>query len=323
MQPLQLFAHFYPEFDHFWQLEMDTRFTGHTGKMLQTFHEFGRKQPYKQSRERASWSYMTKVHGSYEEFAAGINLALEGGATVWGPMETGISGLVPFGSRPPFDDPTKDNFEWLAGEDADLLLFTFAFDITRIQTHDDWPFVDWRSGFDAKLTRLASFPAQGRASRALLEAAHVGQRELGLRLHSEATLPTFALWHGLKIVQVPHPKFSFPERDVDELDMIYNGGKPTDFKDGIAHGAAPYRAGAVRWYARPRTFDWASSLIEPVWRYWKNEDSKRVSHRHLTGRALSTNGHVPDQLPSFLKEVDGEVYAPNFMLHPRKTNHNP
>lgn len=322
MQPFQLFGHFYLEFDHFWQFEMDTRFIGHAGKMLKAYHEFGRKQPYKQSRERASWSFIPQIHESYEAFSAGINKALGGSATVWGPLDTGISGFVPAGPKPPVSDPKDDNFEWLAGEDADLLLYTFAFDITRVQTQDDWPFIGWRAGFDLSLPRLAAFPAQARASRTLLEAIHVGQRDLGLKIHSEATLPSFALWHGLKIVQVPLPKFSFPERDAVELNWLYNGGKPTDFKDGIANGPAPYRSGAVKWFARPRTFEWQSSLNEPVWKYWLNEKGSDQSQDSLKERALSTQGPIPDELPPFLEEVDGQVYAPAFMMHPRKTNKN-
>lgn len=82
MQPMQLFATFYPQFDHYWQIEMDTRFTGHVGEMLRSFHKFGRKEPYKQSRERASWTYMPEQHGSYEDFTMSINRTLKGGATV-------------------------------------------------------------------------------------------------------------------------------------------------------------------------------------------------------------------------------------------------
>ncbi len=301
---------------------MDTRFLGHAGNILEAYHDFSKKQPYKQSRERASWSYIPKVHNTYEAFSAGINKALDGGATVWGPLDTGIYGFQPAGATPPVSNPKDDDFKWLAGEDADLLLYTFTFDITRIQSTDDWPFIDWHAGFSPKLTRLAAFPAQARASRTLLEAIHVNQRDLGLKIHSEATLPTFALWHGLKIVQVPLPKFSFPERDPHELDHIYNGGKPTDIKDGIANGPAPYRSGAVKWYSRQRTFEWQSSLNEPVWARWMNLKDKTATSRGLMKRALSTMGFVPDELPPFMREVDGKVYAPNFMLHPRKTNQN-
>lgn len=119
MQPLQLFAHFYPEYDHYWQFEMDTRFLGHAGDMLRAFDAFGRAQPTKQARERASWAYMPKVHGSYEDFSADINRTLEGGAAVWGPVK--VNWIKPGSKPPPEKDPKKEAFQWGVGDDADLL----------------------------------------------------------------------------------------------------------------------------------------------------------------------------------------------------------
>ncbi|KAF2483398.1 hypothetical protein BDY17DRAFT_297377 [Neohortaea acidophila] len=317
MQPFQLFSRFYPEFDHLWQIEMDTRFLGHTGKMLNAYQAFGKKEPYKQARERASWTFMPRVHGNYRKFSNGINRALQSNATTWGPPDTRIPGFKPLGPTPPVADATLDHFEWLKGEEADLLLLAPAFDPARVQTQPDWLFKNWIMGFDRSLPRLASFPAQARASRELLAAAHIGQRDLGLRLAGEATLPSFALWHGFKIVQPPIPKFTFPERDLHELNEIYNGGMPNAFHDGIARGKDPYRANALRWYSRPRTWEWGSSLVEPVWMHWRNWGPKKK-------RAWAdVFGPVPNELPAFLRRIDGEVYAPNLMLHPHKTNGKP
>ena len=53
MQPFQLFAHFYSEFDHYWQFEMDNRFTGNVAEMLWKFHTFGSQELY-QTGPRAS-----------------------------------------------------------------------------------------------------------------------------------------------------------------------------------------------------------------------------------------------------------------------------
>ena len=322
MQPLQLFAHFYRDFDTYWQVEMDTRFTGHVGEIARAFHNFGKEQPYKQARERSSWSFIPKIYESYAEFSAGVNRTLKGDAAVWGPIQNGVLGWKPVGSHPPTEDPKEENFEYGVGEAADLLLFSPVSDILRIQTDDDWPFTGWHRGVRDDIPRFLSFPAHAWASRTLLEAVHRDQHELGLRIHSEATLPTFALWHGLKVVQVPMPKFQFPERDVRELNLIYNAGRPRDFEDGIANGPAPYRSGAIRFFARPRTFEWQSSLNEPVWMHWMNKQGGGHRRRELVERARSNQGPIPDELPGFMKEVDGKVYMPPFMMHPRKTNKN-
>ena len=221
MQPFQLFAHFYPEFDHFWQFEMDNRFLGNVGEMLAKFHTFGAREPYKQARERSSWTYMPGVQGTYAEFSSKVNATLKGGATVWGPVETNQT--EPIGPKPVVD-AVEDNFEWRVGDDADLLMFTALEEVSRFETHRDWVYKSWRGGFgEDNPPRFMSAPAQGRASRVLLEAIHTAQHEQGLWVPSEATLPSFALWHGLKLATLPIPKFQWPERDLTELHLLHNG----------------------------------------------------------------------------------------------------
>lgn len=318
MQPLQLFAHFYPYFDHYWQFEMDTRFTGDVGKMLKAFHRFASQEPFKQSRERSSWTFMPKVHGSWEEFSAGVNESLQGGATVWGAVENGVQDFQPVGPQPPTNDPKKDDFEWGVGEDADLLTFSPVFDVLRFETTQDWVFKDWFGGITKDTPRFLAAPAQARASRTLLEAIHAAQHKDGLKVPAEATLPTFAMWHGLQVVQVPMPKLQFPERNLRELNFIYNGGMPNAFGDGIANGFGPYKKHYVEFYERPRTWEWQSSLTDPTFMRWMNKPT--VDHESLSKRAAASLGAIPDGLPTFMTEFDGKVYAPNFMLHPRKTN---
>ena len=300
MQPLQLFAHFYPEFDHYWQLEMDSRFTGHVGKMLQGFHDFGNKQPIKQARERASWSHMPRVHGSYEELAAKVNRTLQGGATVWGPVK--IKNFEPIGPKPPVEDPTAEDFTWGVGQEADLLIMGPLNHVNRFEREADWVFKNWyHGGFDEGIDRFMSVPAQARGSWDLLKATHRAQHELGLRVPSEATLPSFAMWHGLKVVGLPIPKFQSPERDIRELSFVQNGGLPGDFKDGIAKGPAVYRSSTTSFFTNRKTMEWAGPLGDAIFNAWMNK--------------------MPvEEMPHFMVEVEGMRYAPSLLMHPRKTN---
>jgi hypothetical protein len=320
MQPLQLFAHFYPEFDHYWQFEMDTRFTGHAGKMLREFHKFGTQVPYKQSRERASWTYMEQIHGTYSEFSTKVNDALGGNATVWGPVSI-VDVPEPLGRIPPMN-ASDDNFNFGVGWEADLTLLSPLFEVKRFKKYEDWVFKDWIRGFNDfswHVPRFSNAPAQARASRSLLEAIHNAQHEKGLRVAAEATLPSFAMWHGMKVVQMPMPNFQFPERDINELNIIHNGGAISKFKDGIANGAAPYQKSVIEFYSRPRTWEWQSSLIKPMFDHWMGIEKNEKTTRQVAA-AL---GYVPDVMPPFMAEVDGEVYCPNLLLHPRKTNPPP
>lgn len=300
MQPFQLFAHFYPEFDHYWQIEMDTRFMGHAGDMLEAFHKFGRKQPRKQSRERASWNYIPRFHGTYQEFTEKINTTMGEEDGVWGPVRIG-SEIQPIGPAPPTADPHDDDFSWGVGEDADLILASTLQDVQRME---DWVFKGWHYGFTKgdDLPWWMSPPAQGRASWNLLNAIHHAQAVQSLRVHSEATLPSFALWHGLKLVTLPIPIFQDPERDRQEMEFVLNGGGLDKFGDGIANGGAKNRGFSLGFFVNNCSWDWVSPMPDRLMRYWKGEKEK------------------DRDMPGILREHEGEIVAPNMLMHPRKTN---
>lgn len=300
MQPLQLFAHFHPEFDHFWQFEMDTRFTSHVGSMLQAFHSFSAAQPYKQSRERSSWTYIPEVHGDYQEFCQKVNESLNGDATVWGPVR--VNEIEPIGPVPPVKSATDDDFKWGIDWEADLVLLGQLNVVKRFETKADWVFREYVNGVKEDPERFMSVPAQARASYHLLEAAHRMQHEAGIRVPAEATLPSFALWNGLKVVSVPLPKFQFPKRDVQELAFVLNGGGPREFHDGIANGPGQYRSSSTAFFTRPMTWDWTSSLNNPVFEHWMQKKD------------------AAGEMPPFMSARDGKVYLPGFLMHPRKTN---
>lgn len=168
-QPFQLFAQLYREYDHYWQFEMDLRITQHVGNALEAFHEFGRKQPRKQSPKRASWSYMPSLHGDYATFTRTIDAAMGNTAGIWGPVK--IKKVVPIGPKPP-TRPTdsEEAWEWGKREDVDLLLLSPMTSVFRMQ---DWPFSGWYFGFrKAEIPWGQSTGAQGRASWNLLNAIH-------------------------------------------------------------------------------------------------------------------------------------------------------
>lgn len=302
MQPFQLFAHFYPEFDHYWQIESDTRFMGHTGDILDAFHDFGRAQPRKQSAERATWNYIPRSHGTYAEFTSRLNETMEGKAGIWGPVAIGDE-INPIGPAPPTPDPRDDDFTWGVGEDADYLLAATLQDVRRME---DWIFDYWHYGFtlqDDALPWWMSTPAQGRASWNLLNACHHAQAVQDLRIHSEATLPSFALWHGLKVVGLPIPIYQDPARDRGEMEFVLNGGGLDAFGDGIAMGPSKYRGASVRFFVVGRSFDWTSPMPDLLMKYWKGEQV------------------VDESTPRVLLEHEGKILSPNMLLHPRKTNY--
>ncbi|PPJ59389.1 hypothetical protein CBER1_06908 [Cercospora berteroae] len=186
------------------------------------------------------------------------------------------------------------------------------------EKQEDWVFRDWYlGGFADNVPRYMSVPAQARASYDLLEAVHRSQHQSGLRVPSEATLPSWALWLGLKVVGLPLPLYEYPERQHHELNWVRNGGLPDRMADGIANGAGNYRGSSLGFFTRPFTFDWWSSLADPVFEHWMGTYKNKSQEKDLEHPECSV---VPNELPTFMREVEGEVYMPELIIHPRKSN---
>ena len=301
MQPLQLFAHFYDGFDHYWQFEMDSRFTGHVGHLLDALSLFAKEQPRKQARERLSYAYMPRIHGTYAEFSAAVNRSLKGGG-FWGPQR--IKDVVlPMGPAPPTAQAEDEDFSWGVGEDADLIVLKQCATVSRMQ---DWVYRDWVGGFrdGADVPRTACPPAQARASWNLLNAIHKSQALDAVWVPSEATLPSWALWHGLKMIQAPQPYYQDPQYDIREMNDFWNGGPIGTFDDGMAFGPGMYNWAGHGDIVTSTTWAWSSEFPSKIMDSWLDDDVDAV-------------------LPHVMRTYDGHVMAPNLAVHPRKTNRNP
>lgn len=65
---MQIFSRVNPQYDFFWQFEMDSRYTGHFYNFLEQAADFARQQPRKNLWERNSYFYIPAVHGSWDNF---------------------------------------------------------------------------------------------------------------------------------------------------------------------------------------------------------------------------------------------------------------
>ncbi|OAL31722.1 hypothetical protein AYO20_08115 [Fonsecaea nubica] len=305
-QPLQLFAQLFPGFDHYWQLEMDMKFTGNSGQWLDAMARFARNEPRKQSIERSSYYYMSQVHGSYGEFKAAINESLGGGG-IWGPIR--VPDIEhPIGPQPPVADPREDDFNWGVGEDADLILTNALADV---RTTKYWPFKGWIHGFQKEedTPRFYSPVAMGRYSWNLLNAMHHAQVHQGLSLSSEATAVSFALYHGLKVIFPPHPWYHHPqaprEVSVQELEQLFNGGSPSDNareNNGLSFGKAMYDPNGAYELFNGGTWWWVPGYPGRTFKQWMNHDTTNIA--------------------SMLREDEGQIWAPLMALHPVKSGAN-
>jgi hypothetical protein len=304
-QPLQLFSQFFPDFDHYWQLEMDIRFTGDARLLLDALSTFARSEPRKQSIERASYYYMPSIHGTYAQFLSSINASLSSGG-LWGPL------LIPdipnpIGPVPPVDTPQADPFAWGVGHDADLILTNALANVTATKY---WPFKDWVQNFllGSATPRFYSNVAMGRYSFNLLSAMHHAQSTAGLGLPSEASAVSFALYHGLKVSFPPLPWYHHPQapRAVppEELERLYNGGTPEENardNNGLSFGKALYDPNGAYELFNGKTWWWVPGYPGRIVRAWLRQEGKAEKGR-----------------PVMLRDWEGRVWAPSLALHPVK-----
>ena len=295
---MQLFALHYPEYDHYWQLELDMRFLGDAGDYLDSLSAFARSEPRKQALERSTFQYISSRYPSYASFLSSVDAASRGSSRAWGPLR--IRDVAPIGPVPPVRSPKGDDFSWGVGEDADVLLTSYCTDARDPTTA--WVYKDWIGGFvlGTATPRFFCPPAVMRASRALLLAVHEAQTVRGLRVPSEATLPSFALWHGLKMSYPPHPVF-MREQGTEEGDRRVEGwwrGGTGNSSDGLGPRDKRHPPGdGLTWW-------------------WESKWPRAVLDAWFAGEGKDNGETMPWLL---VKGKDGEVYAPNVAMHPVKT----
>ncbi|OQE07913.1 hypothetical protein PENVUL_c011G02210 [Penicillium vulpinum] len=225
-QPVQVFSQVFQDFDYYWQLEMDSRFTGHSYHFLEKSAEFAKAQPRKYLWERNAYFYIPGTHGIWKNFIKKVESAMEGRKSIWGPKS--FPRITPVGPKPPVAFPEDDKYEWGVGEEADLITFLPIFDPVDTK----WLFKDMLWEIPRAAPRRASPLAMGRISRRLLHQMHVVQIQRGMGLVSEMTAPSLALWHGLKAVHVPHPLYVDGKWTSKELGRILNTGEPDNINGG-------------------------------------------------------------------------------------------
>ncbi|OJJ49085.1 hypothetical protein ASPZODRAFT_164659 [Penicilliopsis zonata CBS 506.65] len=230
LQPLQIFAQSHPEFDYYWQLEMDARFTGHVYHFLESAVSFARHQPRKYLWERNSYFYTPSIHGTWASFAGLVEESMQGRPSVWGPVPAADTGIQPVGPAPPVPSPNDDAYTWGVDEEADLITFLPIFNPQ--DTTWTFPNVIWNFPQGTRTPRRAGVITMGRFSNRLLTVIHRAQAAKGLGVVSEMTGPTAALHHGLKAVYVPHPIYADGIWSGEELGRIFNTGPPEKINGG-------------------------------------------------------------------------------------------
>ncbi|EHY56036.1 hypothetical protein HRR83_006582 [Exophiala dermatitidis] len=77
--PMQYFAHRHPEYDFFWNWEMDIRSTHHWYHLFDSVSRWAKAQPRKLLWERNGRFYVPSEHGSWEDFSQMVRIQTEHG----------------------------------------------------------------------------------------------------------------------------------------------------------------------------------------------------------------------------------------------------
>jgi hypothetical protein len=229
--PLFWFAQQHPEYDYYWNWEMDLRFTGHYYEFNKKIANWAKQQPRKGLWERSARYYIPEIHGSWTDFAKMVEeeTFLDPDGPIWGPVTFPNAGMLPMlnETKPP-RSYLEDNYEWGVGEEADLITFNPLFDPSKT----NWVFRDDVDGYSRAFPippRRIAIITVSRLSKRLLDIAHKETYKMRHTMFPEMWPPTIALHHGLKATYVPHPVYFDRLWPLDYMDQIFNHPKkPTD-----------------------------------------------------------------------------------------------
>jgi len=275
--PLQWFASQHPDYDHFWNWEMDMRYTGHYYEFFNCLDKWSQRQSRQGIWERNAKYYIPELHGSWENFTELVKQENEGaeptgtprpyGNLTWPAMEVDFPGREWFNETgippPPGCDNEEDQSQCGVGEAADLITFNPLFDTDGTA----WVFDRDISGYDLNYQippRRASLVAASRLSRRLLMTMHEDMLAFGHSAFPEMFPATIALHYGLKAVYAPHPVYFDRKWPLGEVEKKFNGGvrgsSGGNTGSPFAYGNEHNHEGTT-WY-------YNSKLAGGLWRMW-------------------------------------------------------
>ncbi|KAI1778135.1 hypothetical protein F4818DRAFT_287546 [Hypoxylon cercidicola] len=312
--PLQHFAMMHPEYAHFWNWEMDMRWTGSYYEFFDRLGKWGAKQSRQGMWERASKYYIPGLHGSWENFTDLVDHETQasGKRPILGPVVfTGKAGLEEGEVFLPSSCASgSDMTQCGVGEDADLITLNPLFDADE----SGWVFAGDVTGYDKqyqKPPRRCAIVTASRLSRRLLRVMHEETWRLHHSMFSEMFPPSMALHHGLKAVYAPHPVYLDRRWPQQEIENAFNGGR--DHTSG-GHGSPfdltnEHNHKGTTWY-------YNSEFAGLLWRRWLGyaQMDGRGDNGGRAGEGTKKGGQKEEEDPS----NSGRLCLRSMLVHPIK-----
>jgi hypothetical protein len=319
--PLQHFAQSHPQYQHFWNWEMDMRWLGNYYELFDRLGSWARNQSRIELWERSQKYYLPHIHGSWENFTALVHEETEASdrQPILGPVD--FSGRKKMraeelgqNSLPGSCSDINDLSGCGVGEEADLITLNPIFDADE----SGWVFAQDVTGYDLRHPtppRRCSIVTASRLSRRLLATMHEETWRYHHSMFSEMFPASMALHHGLKATYAPHPVFLDRDWEVEAVNRNFNGGRdastsgsgsPFDFVNEHNHKG-------TSWY-------YDSEFAGLLWRRW-------LGYAQMDGRGDGGGRNGGGSLRGGRDEEDtsyggtGRMCLRSMLVHPIKWEH--
>ncbi|KAI5866871.1 hypothetical protein GGS23DRAFT_292945 [Durotheca rogersii] len=334
---MQHFAYLHPEYEYYWQWEMDIRYIGHYYDLFTKLEAWAKEQPRKGLWERNARFYLPSVHGTWEDFKQMTRVQSEMGTTGADNIWDGIPGAEkhPHASRggkpiwgperpkdpkdwfEPDDDPVpettyeKDKYVWGVGEEADYITFNPMFD----PEGTTWGLADDITGYNTSEgnempPRRAQIITASRMSRRLLMKMHRETAFLKHHAFPEMWPGTVALQHGYKAVFAPHPLYVDREWPTEVFAHTLNNGR-----NGASGGSRTSVFGQREHNLVGLTWFYNSGFAPNLYRRWLglkvNNDGGEEFEEVVDESKNGTNVNE-------MRGGEGRMCLPPMLLHPVK-----
>jgi len=220
--PVQWFALNHPEYEYFWNWEMDVRYLGHLYHFLQTAVQWAEQQERKFLWDINGRFWIPSIYGDWEEFKHMVrNTANPSEGSFGDPVRVhGVDSFPTDASYPGLGPGGLEDWGWGKGEPADLITFSPLFN----PNGTGWLLEQDTSGYTKQPPRRAAIVATSRLSRRLLLSMHRENAHYKHTAFTEMWPATCALHHGLKAVYFPHPVYIDRRWPVWYVDKTFNHG---------------------------------------------------------------------------------------------------
>ncbi|KAF2973491.1 hypothetical protein GQX73_g206 [Xylaria multiplex] len=312
--PLQHFAVMHPEYEHFWNWEMDMRWTGSYYELFDRLGKWGANQSRVGAWERSAKYYIPGLHGTWENFSRLVDTEIQASnkRPFLGPVTfTGKLALSQGENFMPASCASGSELSQCGvGEEADLITLNPLFDAEE----SGWVFAGDITGYETSLPkppRRCSIVTASRLSRRLLLVMHEETWRLHHSMFSEMFPSTMAFHHGLKAVFAPHPVFLDRDWPPAEIDVAFNGGKdhssggrgsPFDLNNEHNHKG-------TSWY-------YNSEFAGLLWRRWLGyaQMDGRGTNGGRAGEGIMRGGREEELNPA----SSGRLCLRSMLVHPIK-----